>query len=306
MARLIHKHSGRTITLQSDHLVGRSERCALRLDDDFVSSEHATLRWDGSVWSIRDRGSLNHTFVDRVALQPGACPVLRLGMDISFGCADDPWTVADISAPAVMAVSLDGADVIDSVDGLLGLPSAERPLTTVMRDRHGAWAAEWDGGSSPVRDRQRIEVGGREYLLILPQVQPSTAPRPGLAGTRVSDTSLTFSTSQDLENIVVDTEVRGFTHHFPARAHHELLFILARARIEDVIEGMPASSAGWRYQDLVCRQVGVDVERLNVDVYRLRRQFAEIGLLDPAQIVERRPRSRQLRIGTDKLSFNTD
>jgi hypothetical protein len=43
--------------------------------------------------------------------------------------------------------------------------------------------------------------------------------------------------------------------------------------------------------------------QLNIDVHRIRKQFAEVGVLDAANIVERRPRTRQLRIGTGRLSI---
>jgi hypothetical protein len=43
--------------------------------------------------------------------------------------------------------------------------------------------------------------------------------------------------------------------------------------------------------------------QLNLDVFRLRRQFAALGIVDAANIVERRPRTRQLRIGTARLQI---
>jgi hypothetical protein len=41
--------------------------------------------------------------------------------------------------------------------------------------------------------------------------------------------------------------------------------------------------------------------QLNVDVFRIRKQFADKGVLDAATLVERRP--RQLRIGTGRISI---
>ncbi len=59
-------------------------RCgAVVLDDDCVSREHATVRFDGTAWWIADRGSHNGTFVDGVRVLGAArrhldC-VLRIG-----------------------------------------------------------------------------------------------------------------------------------------------------------------------------------------------------------------------------------
>jgi hypothetical protein len=45
--------------------------------------------------------------------------------------------------------------------------------------------------------------------------------------------------------------------------------------------------------------------QLNIEVFRIRRQFAAAGVVDAANIVERRPRTRQLRIGTGRVSITT-
>jgi hypothetical protein len=44
---------------------------------------------------------------------------------------------------------------------------------------------------------------------------------------------------------------------------------------------------------------------LNIDVFRIRGQFAAAGVVDAADILERRPPSRQLRIGTGRLTIET-
>jgi len=49
--------------------------------------------------------------------------------------------------------------------------------------------------------------------------------------------------------------------------------------------------------DLV-RDPSTTAPQINLDVFRIRKQFAALGLPDAANIVERRPRTRQLRIGT--------
>ena len=46
-------------------LIGRSPECDVFLDDVTVSRRHAELTRDGNVFTIRDLGSLNGTFVNR-------------------------------------------------------------------------------------------------------------------------------------------------------------------------------------------------------------------------------------------------
>jgi hypothetical protein len=43
--------------------------------------------------------------------------------------------------------------------------------------------------------------------------------------------------------------------------------------------------------------------QLHIDVFRIRKHFGERGVIDAANIVERRPRTRQLHIGTAHISI---
>ncbi|MEO1336418.1 MAG: FHA domain-containing protein, partial [Myxococcota bacterium] len=70
VARLRRIKSGETLVLAAQCLVGRSAACQIRLDDRYVSSEHAKLVWTGSKWQVRDLGSRNGTFVDGRRVEP--------------------------------------------------------------------------------------------------------------------------------------------------------------------------------------------------------------------------------------------
>jgi len=63
-------------------LLGRAEDCAVSVDSDVVSRHHAEVTCAGQRWSVRDLGSSNGTFLNRVRisvadLRPG--DVIRLG-----------------------------------------------------------------------------------------------------------------------------------------------------------------------------------------------------------------------------------
>ena len=58
--------AGESFEAIGDHaLIGRSPECDIFLDDVTVSRRHAELTREGSVFTIRDLGSLNGTFVNR-------------------------------------------------------------------------------------------------------------------------------------------------------------------------------------------------------------------------------------------------
>ena len=75
---------------------------------------------------------------------------------------------------------------------------------------------------------------------------------------------------------------------------------LARCRLR---QGLPKSirvdSQGWVEVSALCEMLRKNEQHLNIDIYRLRRVCAELGVLDPSNIVERRGPPRRVRLGTE-------
>lgn len=287
--------------LECDLLVGRSSRSTLRIEDERVSNEHASIRWTGDHWMLRDLGSLNRTIVDGNEAPPGGSVRLVKDSTIIFGSPSQTWLVADDSAPVAMAVPEASGFEIFAIDGLLALPSTDRPEVTIYRNRQGGWVLDGEQGLSQITDRSQVVVGGVTFHVHLPLAPTGTAPVKGFVGRRVSDLFIKFRVSADLEHIELDLHGEGERQTFAARTHNEMLLILARTRKQDQAREIPEANCGWMYQDDLCRDVAMDPARLNVDVYRLRRQFATLGLLDPANIIERRTRAKQIRIGIPRI-----
>lgn len=83
---VIHPPEGepRVIALEGQPVtIGRAERMTVRLDDAYVSDEHAMVRPDGDGWTVRDLGSTNGTYLNGAKVtQPtsvGAGDQLRIG-----------------------------------------------------------------------------------------------------------------------------------------------------------------------------------------------------------------------------------
>ena len=62
-------------------------------------------------------------------------------------------------------------------------------------------------------------------------------------------------------------------------------------------------ACGWIHQDDVAHDPTMATPQLNIDAFRIRKQFAAAGLIGAANIIERRPRTKQLRIGAARLSI---
>jgi hypothetical protein len=119
---------------------------------------------------------------------------------------------------------------------------------------------------------------------------------------RMRDVRLWFHVSHDEEFVHLRATLGDLTVDMGARGHNYLLLTLARQRAHDEARGQAESTCGWIRQDDVAHDPAMASPRLNVDVFRIRKQFAALGIVDAADIIERRPRIRQMRIGTGRLS----
>jgi hypothetical protein len=108
--------------------------------------------------------------------------------------------------------------------------------------------------------------------------------------------------SRDEEYVELELESEGRSTELGSWSQNHLLLTLARARLKDAEEGLPPTACGWTYkEDLVSGQDSP--QRVDLDVFRLRRHFAQSAPELAGRIIERRARTRQLRIGVDALKI---
>jgi len=305
MASLWHAGSGRRSVIEAEHLVGRSDRASLRLEQDYVSTQHALIRWNGQQWEVRDLGSRNGTFLDGVLMQPAKDHVLRSGMTLRFGDSNESWLLEDETPPQVMAVrARDGATVV--MEGnILALPSVQDPRATLYRGTNGVWRLELtDESVATIRNQQRFQIDDDEWRFCCPQL---VVPTAGIIIPReMRQLTLRFKVSTDEEHVALGVHFDGTVVDLGSRNHNYLLLTLARERIADRDRGLPDTGCGWIYQDKLLHALQISQIQLNIDVFRIRKQFGSLGVVDAASVVERRPRTKQLRVGTPCLVVDRD
>ena len=293
--------SGEIIVLRSRFLVGRSAACDLRIDDPRVSGEHASLRWTGTVWEVRDLGSKNGTFVGARRLAAGERVPLIVGDTIALGAAGPPAPVLvlpDAAPPTAGARHATSGVTRLASDGLLVLPDDEHPLVTLVEGGDGRWVLEAEGAARLVSDGETVSAGGEAWTLDLPQGKSSTL-EAGPAAPALESIALRFVVSRDEERVDITVVCPSEEIHLPSRSHHYLLVTLARARLA-AADASPAERGFLDRSDL-CRMLATDELRLNVDVHRARRQFAALGIRGAANIVDRRTGTGRIRLGVERV-----
>jgi hypothetical protein len=289
---------GRAINLPSRLLVGRGYAAGLRLEDNSVSSEHAVLIARNTSWAARDLGSSNGTFVNGERLDPGAPRTLRLGDELRFGLLPQPFRLVDITPPAPFARRLRDGLEVSAIASVLALPTAGEPTLQIMRMGAG-WLCSDDSGDHAISDGDAVSVHGDEWRLFLPGVEEETH-RPQNA-IRVQQLGLTFRVSTDEETVMIEVCTPHGTRLLESRVHNYLLLQLARQRLSDA--RLAPSEQGWVERGALAKAHRLDPEHLNVLLFRIRRTFAEAGVMDAGNLLECRRRPGQIRIGVGDLKI---
>ena len=128
-------------------------------------------------------------------------------------------------------------------------------------------------------------------------------PPDRLAEIQVERMDLAFAVSRDEEYVRVFMKHGNHTTDMGDREHNYLLLLLARKRLDDRAAGLPEPACGWVDQDDWTHDPAMVPARINLSVFRIRRQYSAQGVVNAAHLVERRRRTRELRIGVPQLSI---
>ena len=288
-------------TLAARCLVGRHAACDIRVDSPLVSTEHASLRWTGDGWTLKDLGSRNGTFVDGERLGAGKTAALDEGATFAVGEHRLSFTLVDAAPPITGARHLATGVVRRAEGGLLVLPGDDDPRVSIFQDALGQWVVESEDAKRPAVDRDIVTVAGEAWVLELPSAVGGTWQAEASAPT-LETIDLRLAVSRDEEHVEVVVVHQGSNTALPSRRYHYLLLILARERLSE--RSTSAAERGWIDRQALCKKLGVDTNRLNVDVFRLRKQLADLGIQGISGLVARRPDTGQLRLGTDRIEIN--
>lgn len=298
MGTLFSKTTNTKIPLRMKTLFGRDTRCDVQVDDPKVSHEHASLRWRDDAWELRDLGSVNGTYVGTRRLGSGERAQLEAGAVVSLSSSTAVFELVDASPPLAAALHRATGTVHVAAKGILGLPNEEQPRVTLFASSDGTWYIEIEKEVRSAKNGEELTLGSDTYVIEVPTQTLGTI-RSGGNGPMLESIRLKFAVAPDEESVEVTLFVGDKPTTLPPRRYHYLLVTLARAWLEDA--GMSAAVRGYRDRDELCDKLDMDAMKLNVEIYRLRKQFAELGIQGAAGLIERRPGTFEVRIGVTNI-----
>jgi hypothetical protein len=290
-------------SLAQQSLIGRSSQCLVRIEDPRVSGVHAMLRWANGTWEARDLGSSNGTIVDGRKLGSTDRVELHQGSELRFA-GGEPWILSSALPPVAHATS-QSEHVQVAEAGLLVLPDFDKPVACVYEDADGLWWVEVGDEAARLALDQETIFAREPWVLAVPPLPSSWTKSTVKMGLPLilDVVTLRFRVSADEEHVDMSiVHESGATPPLP-RAYQYALLTLARARIEDRDAGAVPQEQGWLYVDNLLTMLKMDAERLNVDIHRARKELSLLGIVDAGAIVQRRPGSRQIRLGTDRVEI---
>lgn len=295
---LRHLSSGRLVRLRPRTTVGRGSSNIISLRSRLASGEHAVLSWTGDGWSVRDLGSRNGTWVGDRRLAIGETVDVERGQTVAFGDAGDRWQLVEDGPPRLFAESMVDRAVVDAVGGVLALPSSDEPTLMVFASGDG-WVAEGEDDARAVHDQDVVVVGETPWRVSIPETIPATVT----AGPSPAPLELWLELAVSRDHEFVEVRVHGPEGWvtLAPRSYHYMLVVLAQERLAD--EGASAAERGWLHLESLADKLVQAPRTLNVHICRLRQQVGQAGLADAASIIERRPGTGQVRLGTDAVSI---
>lgn len=305
MAIIRSSVSGEERILEADHTIGRLPSSSLMVEQGYVSKRHAMLRFAGDRWEVRDLGSRNGTYLNGQLLKSGEDVPLYRGFRVAFGKLEQEWEFVDDSPPPVMVVPMGGGTPIILEGEMLALPSPDDPRVTIYANMAGAWVLEQPESISEIANQQTFEVDRCFFRFSCPDRISKTSLADPLTELEVQHLHLLFSVSRDEEFVQLRVACGAHQFDLGSRQHNYLLLTLARRRQADAAEGLPETACGWIYIEDLAHDPMMAAPQLNIDVFRIRKQFEAIGVIEPAGVVERRPRTKQIRLGVSRFSIVT-
>jgi hypothetical protein len=203
-----------------------------------------------------------------------------------------------------MVIPEGGGEPVVVTSDLLALPSPQEPDVTLYRTAEGLWMLEQSLTVTPLVDQQKFSAGGRGWRFSCPDPQWQTSLAT-MSVMTVRHVRLIFSVSRDEEHVHVQAANGVHRIDLGDRGHNYLLLTLARQRLSDASQGFPDDACGWMDFERALYEPNMSAEKLNLDVFRIRRHCAAAGIADAATIIERRPRTRQLRLGAGNIEIVT-
>lgn len=279
MAYLIDEQKLEKIFLKSYHTFGR-QRMTIDtvIDKPVISRHHAIIELSSGKWQLRDV-STNGVWLNDKKIDKNISYTLSINDKIDFAIVgENSFVVGNLDTAGRYLVSQSSPQQAIEIHDQMVLPNEENPQFIVYHDKIIDY---WFIEDLNTNDRQALFDGG---IVRVMGTQFQYLCTTELQATEVSHVthdvslcSLQFNVSQDEENTHLKVLLNNKEFDLGTRTHHYLLLLLARYRINDKNTGTELSMQGWQYREQLAKDLGIQMNHMNILLHRARKQLADLA-----------------------------
>ncbi len=273
MATIKNKLTGKITILNAQNTFGRNPKNAITIiPDSDVSQSHALIFWKNNEWHLQDY-SRNGTLINGEYVHHSTRK-LDEKVTIQFGKnASTQWEVVDLNPPSSYLRSLSKPDTILELNTCHILPKGDNTDILIYFSKEKYWKAETVSSTIKFEHGKSYELNDDEWEFIENEPLDDTIDN----GNVVDSAHFLFTLSTDEEHIRLKIMVDALELDLGERAHHYLLFLLAKKRQGSQDEARN-NDQGWVDIDTLLDEMSkelykeIDVYYLNLQIHRFRKQ----------------------------------
>ncbi|CCQ11754.1 FHA domain containing protein [Pseudoalteromonas luteoviolacea B = ATCC 29581] len=278
MAYLIDENRLEKIYLKSYHTIGRQKVSVdTIIDKPTISRHHAIIELTDGKWLLRDV-STNGVWLNDKKIDKNLNYTLSINDKIDFAnLGDNSFVVGNLETNCRYLISQSSPQQVIEIDDQTVIPNEQDPSHIIYHDKIINY---WFFEDLNTNDRQALFDGGMvralgtQWLYICSTEHQATEIMK--TDIDVAPCSMKFNVSQDEENTQLSLLVNNIEYDLGTRTHHYLLLLLARRRIEDKEANIESSLQGWQYREQIAKDLGIQMNHMNIMLHRARKQFADL------------------------------
>jgi hypothetical protein len=240
--------------------------------------------------------SKNGTYINGKAISNKARSLIKLNDVINFSINGSSYIVKDLSPPCDMLIPIDNSVATEAIKlktyNLL-LNDNELEIAIIYNALAESWYVEHINQEHEntvfLQDHAQITVNNVIYQLQLSRIVSDTQT---LFNTKcnLNDLSFIFYLSLDEEITHLQLQSPVGSIDMTTRVHHYLTLSLARYKVEDMHNDVKEELQGWVNTTKLCKDLGLDLTHLNIQIHRVRKQFTDMlyDYIGATELIERR------------------
>ncbi len=291
-------HSQSLICLKPVHIFGRDPNIAdFVLKKDSFSRMHCVFRWQNGSWFLTDE-SKNGCYINGDRIEQGRSMRLNKGDVFSIGNErEDQWVLTNDERPKPVLVSSDNDDYME-LQTLNILPNEKQPECQILQ-KGQEWIFEKEHDFFPIAEGFQFSLNNNSWTFYPNHLLDETEFR-GRVGEKPPN--LTFNVSRNEEHIQLIFEFTVGVFDLGHKTHHYLLLEMARHLLDDPTE--TEKERGWMNNDLLLHNLKIDINHLNIQIYRARKDIRKCSHYWGQSLIERR--RGEIRLFPCNVVINTE